>query len=224
MNISSRIIPARAGQTTLKLCRVPWDADHPRACGANSDPFHVFAVASGSSPRVRGKRWVASSAAGAFRIIPARAGQTSSSSPRPGNSTDHPRACGANLVPFSLRLWWFGSSPRVRGKPGALLDRGDNSRIIPARAGQTCCPRAGQRDCPDHPRACGANLYARAAAPSSSGSSPRVRGKLRPSKRRWRRGRIIPARAGQTGALAFFVNVRTDHPRACGANALSSAV
>ena len=198
--------------------------DHPRACGANYAEALPSAVGCGSSPRVRGKLRPLPRVCGGVRIIPARAGQTVGRVERCRGIPDHPRACGANLVPFSLRLWWFGSSPRVRGKPGALLDRGDNSRIIPARAGQTCCPRAGQRDCPDHPRACGANLYARAAAPSSSGSSPRVRGKLRPSKRRWRRGRIIPARAGQTGALAFFVNVRTDHPRACGANALSSAV
>ena len=30
--------------------------------------------------------------------------------------------------------------------------------------------------------------------------------------------RIIPARAGQTGKMALYSAMQTDHPRACGAN------
>ena len=50
-----RIIPARAGQTTLMPNISVQITDHPRACGANYalDPGKI--VRPGSSPRVRGK-------------------------------------------------------------------------------------------------------------------------------------------------------------------------
>ena len=70
----------------------------------------------------------------------------------------------------------------------------------------------------DHPRACGANFPDGEIVRLDIGSSPRVRGKptcltVGPSNRR-----IIPARAGQTGASAKPTSSTPDHPRACGAN------
>ncbi|OZG55702.1 hypothetical protein BTIS_1929 [Bifidobacterium tissieri] len=57
-----------------------------------------------------------------------------------------------------------------------------------------------------------------------NGSSPRVRGK--PMRRRpaRRRGRIIPACAGQTGKRGNPYGCGTDHPRVCGANHLLSVL
>ena len=198
LTLRTRIIPARAGQTTR--CIIGWTSptDHPRACGANEDG-HLRAI-----------QWK--------RIIPARAGQTLSSSLSTGRRTDHPRACGANPLHLAPCDGLDGSSPRVRGKLDlvATLTRAD--RIIPARAGQTdtvrtiiyvvadhprACganpllrhlvcvririipARAGQtRACrcrlccrPDHPRACGANVHAGSPYGAFAGSSPRVRGK-----------------------------------------------
>ena len=51
-----RIIPARAGQTTVLFSRSQVGTDHPRACGANQVEVAPFEPVSGSSPRVRGKR------------------------------------------------------------------------------------------------------------------------------------------------------------------------
>ena len=51
-----RIIPAHAGQTVSSAPSVDIDADHPRACGANSPFGLVYAAVAGSSPRMRGKR------------------------------------------------------------------------------------------------------------------------------------------------------------------------
>ena len=132
------------------------------------------------------------------RIIPAHAGQTSTSSTGATGNADHPRACGANgLVAFHCHPD-SGSSPRMRGKPIRRHRPTRPPRIIPAHAGQTPVRARGRFRRPDHPRACGANHPQAQFRLVVGGSSPRMRGK--PC---WRDGgflvfRIIPAHAGQT--------------------------
>ena len=154
-----RIIPARAGQTITDVKTNLGRTDHPRACGANVRVQISQTLIEGSSPRVRGKRFFCSRFSPATRIIPARAGQTSSSAFFFSSSADHPRACGANLALEVPELVEIGSSPRVRGKPIHIALDDVTHRIIPARAGQT---RRRQQRCyhqSDHPRACGANWH-----------------------------------------------------------------
>ena len=91
-------------------------------------------------------------------------------------------------------------------------------RIIPAHAGQTIFGTMYTAQMPDHPRACGANWLRTSTSDRIAGSSPRMRG-----KRDWETfcratARIIPAHAGQTPFFLVFIIMRTDHPRACGAN------
>ena len=152
------------------------------------------------------------------RIIPARAGQTTTTRTRPSCAPDHPRACGANLYASSSQTARNGSSPRVRGKPGRGFDMEFEHRIIPARAGQTLTCHSQSFGVPDHPRACGANEGRGSDARIGAGSSPRVRGKPRAKTCRRLEGRIIPARAGQTLTRPSDGVEGTDHPRACGAN------
>ena len=71
---------------------------------------------------------------------------------------------------------------------------------------------------PDHPRECGANEGDVFTATYVGGSSPRVRGKRYPLRRRRSSGRIIPASAGQTGSQTVLLRRWADHPRECGAN------
>ena len=154
----------------------------------------------------------------ALRIIPAHAGQTRGRGTSAMIPTDHPRACGANGGWKFRKSQGHGSSPRMRGKQSPEHRRCRTGRIIPAHAGQTyrCRLRPGQ--CPDHPRACGANSRVIIYHATVSGSSPRMRGK------RWRTFiktasmRIIPAHAGQTPVFCFLFHPHPDHPRACGAN------
>ena len=215
-----RIIPARAGQTSDRASRHGSTPDHPRACGANAYAEAHSKNHTGSSPRVRGKLELGRIVLQSRRIIPARAGQTKRPIwPKP-RRTDHPRACGANQEVLVLRASFLGSSPRVRGKHDCQTSRRSGYRIIPARAGQT---RRGVRvssTSPDHPRACGANSCSLSRLSSTSGSSPRVRGKLRSRYRHAICYRIIPARAGQTLAGSEGGTTASDHPRACGANAI----
>ena len=213
-----RIIPARAGQTLRAYSSSSASTDHPRACGANQDKLSQGAVAYGSSPRVRGKLPADGVDPEQIRIIPARAGQTNPCSTARPRATDHPRACGANFFNTTPCRSLTGSSPRVRGKRRYGSIQRSARRIIPARAGQTGRGLRITVRASDHPRACGANSSTTKLHGSGAGSSPRVRGKRRQGRGPGARGRIIPARAGQTHSSCQSTVSWTDHPRACGAN------
>ena len=152
------------------------------------------------------------------RIIPAHAGQTSDYFSSEIISSDHPRACGANLIVFGVVHTHLGSSPRMRGKLEVKEFKSTATRIIPAHAGQTSTLGMTVVRPSDHPRACGANFATLVGSQLQNGSSPRMRGKRRFSRSTRRDGRIIPAHAGQTVCGACSTSVATDHPRACGAN------
>ena len=215
-----RIIPAHAGQTSAAPFPSIRPADHPRACGANARTTVIYEVIAGSSPRMRGKPMQLTAQEYDGRIIPAHAGQTARHARIDGVRTDHPRACGANSNVGFIPAIVFGSSPRMRGKLIDCRVRSRRRRIIPAHAGQT--PQFGNSVWieTDHPRACGANFPIAALFCVLFGSSPRMRGKH--GKQRCQRSqlRIIPAHAGQTAEMTDDDYNGTDHPRACGANAV----
>ena len=91
-----------------------------------------------------------------------------------------------------------GSSPRVRGKRELERKGGTPTRLIPACAGKTRCPRGFIRLPMAHPRVCGENFTSLKTLPRSLGSSPRVRGKrYSPTVKPEPEG-LIPACAGKT--------------------------
>ena len=220
--LDGRIIPARAGQTSLVRAFVAAVSDHPRACGANVSAEVDDFLQCGSSPRVRGKLLQHVPAHAVRRIIPARAGQTAPYWPPWPWRPDHPRACGANGVDCGGHFVLSGSSPRVRGKQPVGVNYHYRQRIIPARAGQTSFAVRCAEVMSDHPRACGANDLSFTDLRGADGSSPRVRGKLLHGRLLRRQRRIIPARAGQTSACVRTSPTRSDHPRACGANSTAA--
>ena len=111
-----------------------------------------------------------------------------------------------------------GSSPRVRGKHGAVVVVLDAQRLIPARAGKTAPAWRAHLRRWAHPRACGENRAEAAARYCEWGSSPRVRGKLRQDGERGVLNGLIPARAGKTSKGSPTLSKRWAHPRACGEN------
>ncbi len=177
--IAGRIIPAHAGQTARHVRAAAAASDHPRACGANRSSIRRRSRVCGSSPRMRGKLFLALSPGKLHRIIPAHAGQTDSLTGFFGLMTDHPRACGANLEPVADVFLGVGSSPRMRGKLTIGLHLQADARIIPAHAGQTDGRYSIPLRCSDHPRACGANTALESLGDDLGGSSPRMRGKRR---------------------------------------------
>ena len=167
---------------------------------------------------MRGKPGVEACEAHGVRIIPAHAGQTTTDASRLPIAPDHPRACGANRVITPFRPVVAGSSPRMRGKHDEAAVSDEQRRIIPAHAGQTFVLCFSLFLLSDHPRACGANLESNASSCCATGSSPRMRGKLRYCRQTPPDRRIIPAHAGQTRPRWPEPISPTDHPRACGAN------
>ena len=109
------IIPAHAGLTILSAShiRCPWD--HPRACGAHFCAALIDVAHAGSSPRMRGSPTTSAASASLQGIIPAHAGLTIFRYKCIRRDRDHPRACGAHLMPQQSRQGVSGSSPRMRG-------------------------------------------------------------------------------------------------------------
>ena len=91
-------------------------------------------------------------------------------------------------------------------------------RLIPAGAGKTREMRFLPIPDSAHPRRCGENGKAALVSHSVVGSSPQVRGKRLCAKFVHMRFRLIPAGAGKTHQMAFFLNSGSAHPRRCGEN------
>ncbi len=142
---SSRFIPARAGNTCLHYVVLTTSAVHPRACGEHFAGRNSAAVATGSSPRVRGTPAQMHGARAHRRFIPARAGNTLRRRCQMQSMPVHPRACGEHDAGQFMPKPADGSSPRVRGTPPNLRRSGRASRFIPARAGNTPVRMTGGR-------------------------------------------------------------------------------
>ena len=199
-SVGVRLIPARAGKTVgVGVDHVGVQA-HPRAGGENLPISQDRMTPSGSSPRGRGKREEPARRRNRRWLIPARAGKTASSCRARVDRAAHPRAGGENAEHRADPVDESGSSPRGRGKRGAVV--------------------VSQSRNAAHPRAGGENLINAGVEVLNAGSSPRGRGK-RKSRRCGRRRRLIPARAGKTGSRAFRRRPSTAHPRAGGENGRS---
>ena len=211
-----RIIPAHAGNSAMSCVQLAAPPDHPRACGELRS-MNPFATASaGSSPRMRGTRFLRHRLQALRRIIPAHAGNSSGRPNSPAPLSDHPRACGELLWDSSDPCSESGSSPRMRGTRECAGRLGSKSRIIPAHAGNSVCRWSPHQTISDHPRACGELGRSRPEWAEEFGSSPRMRGTR---GRLWadaRGARIIPAHAGNSCAVMLAGRGASDHPRACG--------
>ena len=217
-NDIGRLIPARAGKTTLPNYPAPYLTAHPRAGGENGSWEVLECKRSGSSPRGRGKHPKNCPREIHPRLIPARAGKTCKLIPNIEMSRAHPRAGGENAGP----LWAFGlfpgSSPRGRGKHAYLPIFNCPVRLIPARAGKTCPASRRSALGLAHPRAGGENTLDGLVVDLATGSSPRGRGKLLLDEHLGEGARLIPARTGKTLPASRSARRARAHPRAGGEN------
>ncbi len=133
--LKPRIIPAPAGNASIKSCSGTARTDHPRACGERPTTTDGIVTNAGSSPRLRGTPEARPHRQQRGRIIPAPAGNASPCRGRPSRPPDHPRACGERLVGERLATERTGSSPRLRGTPRSGCAGPGRGRIIPAPAG-----------------------------------------------------------------------------------------
>ncbi len=78
---TGRFIPAHAGNTFCSPRAGGTSPVHPRACGEHGPAMAWISCIRGSSPRMRGTRFLHSKNSGTFRFIPAHAGNTVLCSP-----------------------------------------------------------------------------------------------------------------------------------------------
>ena len=115
--LRSRLIPARAGKTSVFLRWRPHHWAHPRAGGENPVTLFRLSAYSGSSPRGRGKLDALARVGAGDGLIPARAGKTVGLRYAFRSAQAHPRAGGENAAGQLIGANACGSSPRGRGKP-----------------------------------------------------------------------------------------------------------
>ena len=204
------ITPAHAGKTPIGALRTSTSGDHPRACGENRVLRLCAKVNAESPPRMRGKRSPVLSYSCQRGITPAHAGKTSFGRRASCRLWDHPRACGENIVENRANEIVSGSPPRMRGKLVSVSIEVLKGGITPAHAGKTQYPNRQRQSAWDHPRACGENSIGYPCSGFTSGSPPRMRGKLAVYLHGVDAAGITPAHAGKTRA------VRVKSPRRLG--------
>ena len=190
--------------------------DHPRSRGVYESIDSGVTSRGGSSPLARGLLLNVRLRLCLRRIIPARAGFTSSYPWISQGIGDHPRSRGVYPVSSSEVPSSGGSSPLARGLPRAILQDVLDVRIIPARAGFTASTWRSSPWTGDHPRSRGVYLVCRSDVVAEDGSSPLARGLHTLYDFEHRKARIIPARAGFTFDNEFIENHGRDHPRSRG--------
>ena len=210
------IIPACAGNTDHACAPVRDSRDHPRVCGEHSSIVKFCLAKPGSSPRVRGTHDHGDAFERFGGIIPACAGNTSSSTAKSGKTGDHPRVCGEHAIKAAMNESSSGSSPRVRGTLYGRRVRRRPGGIIPACAGNTSAQLCADIARRDHPRVCGEHPAVIAALNVEAGSSPRVRGTRLLGIGTGVGAGIIPACAGNTRDFWRKCSDVGDHPRVCG--------
>ena len=172
------IIPARAGFTSAALRSTSPRPDHPRSRGVYANDKGPSQSSEGSSPLARGLQSKRCASHFAGRIIPARAGFTVGSQAGTGRNGDHPRSRGVYWPAALDAAGVIGSSPLARG----LLRH----------------KRCPQHATPDHPRSRGVYQCPPRSLTRRIGSSPLARGLRYNPLSEFKRGGIIPARAGFT--------------------------
>ena len=195
---SAGIIPALAGNTTVRAPVLLMGRDHPRSRGEYHPtavyPYYVL----GSSPLSRGIPAAVLGPGRHARIIPALAGNTLAYFRRPCYRSDHPRSRGEYRFVWRRTIHMIGSSPLSRGILVHFQILLTISGIIPALAGNTASRVRVRKSLRDHPRSRGEYDAITVCGMYAWGSSPLSRG-----IRRWFCGcgdeqRIIPALAGNT--------------------------
>ena len=239
-----RFIPARAGNARSHQRARTRSSVHPRAGGERLEPGPLDAIPDGSSPRGRGTPGPEDSARRPSRFIPARAGNARTRGTSGRRRTVHPRAGGERLARMASTSASVGSSPRGRGTRRQRSPGVRRPRFIPARAGNARATSRRPGVPPVHPRAGGERgvTASRTVPPVGSsprgrgtpwlddsdanladGSSPRGRGTPGGHGPPRRRGRFIPARAGNARLPRRRSASRSVHPRAGGERACVSS-
>ena len=155
-------------------------------------------------------------------ITPAHAGRSTLPVTQSELARDHPRACGEKMTDGENRSALIGSPPRMRGEAPKGAPSRVHIRITPAHAGRSGQHCDSCQEHRDHPRACGEKSVIAMLEDAKVGSPPRMRGEAPMVSRKRLTSRITPAHAGRSYQNTSPLNLRQDHPRACGEKFVAS--
>ena len=178
--ITTRFIPACAGNAPGTGLRESWPTVHPRMRGERESSTKKQSFKCGSSPHARGTRGEPPEGHGGRRFIPACAGNAPVA--WPGSTAD------------------AGSSPHARGTLSGARVRQSGARFIPACAGNASERRNRPGYLPVHPRMRGERRAPSPTTARCNGSSPHARGTPRDRRLHLGVDRFIPACAGNADA------------------------
>ncbi len=152
---------------------------HPRGCGERPVDVPAKVPVIGSSPRLRGTHFVLGLVCKIYRFIPAAAGNAAVVQRLTIWLTVHPRGCGERQLASIAYPFRHGSSPRLRGTPRLKILAHQNTRFIPAAAGNAIAEPLAKTVEAVHPRGCGeresgnrASSSARRFIPAAAGNAP----------------------------------------------------
>ena len=148
----------------------------PARAGFTGDFGLNFDYSMGSSPLARGLLRSVTLTGALYRIIPARAGFTATSSRAGTAFRDHPRSRGVYPGHWAYGRPRPGSSPLARGLHSLQFGDTIEEGIIPARAGFTPPGATAVDFRGDHPRSRGVYANINVEAWAAAGSSPLARG------------------------------------------------
>ena len=194
--VVARFIPARAGNPLRPSVRVRCRWAHLRSRGEHWTPFFADQISFGSSPLARGTRCRRGSWCGAWRLIPARAGNTMADRATGRHDPAHPRSRGEHVATGRAAVSVPGSSPLARGTHTVVVAEVGGVGLIPARAGNTQNGLGAAKSISAHPRSRGEHPLIMVAAVA------------------W--FRLIPARAGNTWVRKALPGRGAAHPRSRG--------
>ena len=179
---NARLIPARAGNTYTPGVTVNAHSAHPRSRGEHNPSLTLIGAVIGSSPLARGTPAARSVSKPQLRLIPARAGNTPGLSPPRRQWSAHPRSRGEHVLLKSGSVFDSGSSPLARGTRHVGFRVGRDTRLIPARAGNTFHASQNEILSAAHPRSRGEHTSIGLMGAVPPGSSPLARGTLAESR------------------------------------------
>ena len=149
-------------------------------------------------------------------LIPARAGNTGNIENAAIPDWAHPRSRGEHRHRQAHYQGDRGSSPLARGTPSLFFPARPFFGLIPARAGNTPSYRVNRLSPWAHPRSRGEHEVEVTCTSELAGSSPLARGTHQLQPIHHAPNGLIPARAGNTGALSADQTGNGAHPRSRG--------
>ncbi len=213
---AERSIPAWAGEARQARPKSKANKVDPRVGGGSSPAATLVTLATGRSPRGRGKQFFESLDHGGLGSIPAWAGEAPDTDHCPGYPAVDPRVGGGSELGWDAITQKMGRSPRGRGKRCRHTSPRPRPRSIPAWAGEARrCFMVLPHLWVD-PRVGGGSAEFIAGQQRDQGRSPRGRGKLNWYRHQQLQHGSIPAWAGEAIRAKPVCDISKVDPRVGG--------